>query len=324
MGEFRIEGLDAESFLSRMLTNRIDQLSDCQAMYNLMLNPQGGVIDDCILYRFDRTTYMLVVNAANIEADIQWLSENSKDRRIRIQDISPQTAKLDLQGPGAPGLMAKWIPRQSLTGLRFFRFLPSMKIEGMDVLVSRTGYTGEIGFELYTDVANAEALWRTLLREGRQSNILPCGLAARDTLRLEAGLPLHGHELRPDRVAVGHPWEFAIHRDGEFIGRSALDKARQDGQYGRVIAFRMTGRRKAMPGWTVRKAGETVGTVLSAVISPSLDNAPIGFLECDRDIEIGTRIDFQQPVSGSTLEGEAVASPFVPPTSRRKMDEFLT
>ena len=324
MGEFRIEGSNAKSFLSRVLTNQVDRLNDNQAMYNFMLNARGGVIDDCILYRFSENAYMLVVNAANIAADFQWLSENSKDPGIRLEDVSERTAKLDLQGPSAPRLMAKWISKETLSGLRFFRFLPSVRIEGMEVLVSRTGYTGEIGFELYTDVQNAKMLWDLLIFEGKPQDILPCGLAARDTLRIEAGLPLHGHELKPDRVAAGHPWEFAIHWEGNFIGKDALIAAKRNGIKRHVMAFRMKGRRKAMPGWVVRMSGEAIGTVLSAVISPSLDKSPIGFLESNRSIEIGVRLEFHQPDSEIYLEGEVTASPFVPLTSRRKMEEFLS
>jgi aminomethyltransferase len=264
------------------------------------------------------------VNAANTAADFQWLFEYSQNRGIRLEDISERTAKLDLQGPNAPRLMAKWISKETLSGLRFFRFLPSIRIEGMEVLVSRTGYTGEIGFELYTAVQNAKTLWDLLIFEGKSMDILPCGLAARDTLRIEAGLPLHGHELKPDRVAAGHPWEFAIHWEGNFIGKDALITAKQNGIKSRVLAFRMKGRRKAMPGWAVRMSGEAIGTVLSAVIAPSLDNTPIGFLESNRSIEIGARLEFHQPGSGNYLEGEVTASPFVPLTSRRKMEEFLS
>lgn len=323
MGEFRIEGAGAKSLLSRLLTNHVDQMADRQAMYNLMLNERGGVIDDCILYRFEENSYMLVVNAANTAEDFAWLSEHAKNRDVRLEDISEETAKLDLQGPGAPKVMSKWIPRDVLAGLKFFRFLPAIRIAGMEILVSRTGYTGEIGFELYTNTRNAPELWRLLLSEGAPLGILPCGLAARDTLRLEAGLPLHGHELKPDCVAVGHPWEFAIHWEGSFIGKEALLQARQSGIISRVTAFCMKGRRKAMPGWEVRNSGQPIGKVLSAVIAPSLGNTPIGFIEIKQPVETGNLLSFNQPGTGNFLEGEITTSPFVPPTSRRKMEDFL-
>ncbi len=323
MGEFRINGSGANPFLSRLLTNHVDRMADGQAMYNLMLNEKGGVIDDCILYRFDENSYMLVVNAANIAEDFRWLSEHAKNQEVRLEDISADTAKLDLQGPQAPKLMSKWIPKETLAGLKFFRFLPSVAIEGMEILVSRTGYTGEIGFELYTRTRNAHELWRLLLAEGASMGILPCGLAARDTLRLEAGLPLHGHELRPDRVAVGHPWEFAIFMDGSFIGKEALVQAGRNGIQSQVTAFRMKGRRKAMPGWEVRSSGRTIGTVLSAVIAPSLGNVPIGFMDIQQPVKAETPLSFRQPGTDNLLDGDITVSPFVPPTSRRKMEDFL-
>jgi aminomethyltransferase len=324
MGEFRIEGTGAKSFLSEMLTNRVEQQADGQAMYHFMLNETGGVIDDCILYRFDEKTFMLVVNAANADMDYRWLNGHISGRDVRFEDISGVTAKLDLQGPNAPRLMSKWIPREVLAGLKFFRFLPGVKIEGMDVLVSRTGYTGEIGFELYTDVKNVLNLWTLLLTEGKSLSILPCGLAARDTLRIEAGLPLHGHELRSDWVAIGHPWEFAIRWEGSFVGREAILKAKQEGIRHRVYPFSMKGKRKAMPGWEALNSGEAVGTVLSAVIAPSLDNKPIGFLESSRPFDAGSPLSFRQPGGDVLLEGEISAIPFVQLSSRRKMEEFLS
>jgi aminomethyltransferase len=321
MGEFKIEGTEAKRMLLRLLTNDIGRMSDGQAMYNFMLNEEGGVIDDCILYRFDENAYMLVVNAANIDGDFRWLSGNA-EAGVRLEDISSDTAKLDLQGPRAPQLMSKWIPRRTLNDLKFFRFLRSVRIEGMDVLVSRTGYTGEIGFELYTATRNAETLWRLLLSEGAPLGILPCGLASRDTLRVEAGLPLHGHELKPDRPAVGHPWEFAIHWEGSFIGKPALLQEKKNGIRCHVAAFQMKGRRKAMPGWEVLTADRKIGTVLSAVISPSLGNKPVGFMETSNPAAAGAPFAFRQPGSENTLDGEAAVSPFVAPTSRRKMEEF--
>jgi aminomethyltransferase len=323
MGEVRITGRNAESFLSRMLTNRVDTMADGQAMYQFMLNEDGGVIDDCILYRFHRADYMLVVNAANIETDLRWLCGHAESFGVAVEDKSGRTAKLDLQGPKAPALLNQWIDASVLSGLKFFRFLPEARINGISVLVSRTGYTGEIGFELYTEAADARRLWDLLVAEGKPHGILPCGLAARDTLRVEAGLPLHGHELRPDRVALGHPWEFAIHSDGSFIGRDALVRAKALGIRKFVLPFVMEGKRKAMPGTEILFDGASIGTVLSAVIAPSMNNAAIGFLESERSLEKGTRLLFRLTGSETSLAGATGAVPFVPSTSRRKMEDFL-
>lgn len=321
MGEFRISGRDAGRFLSGLLTNRVDQSADGQAMYHFMLNESGGVIDDCILYRFGADDYMLVVNAGNISGDLAWIRARAAGFDCRIEDRSPFTAKLDLQGPASPALLSRFIPKSALAELRYFRFLPSVSIGGVDVLLSRTGYTGEIGFELYAESSGAEALWDLLLSEGKPYGILACGLGSRDTLRVEAGLPLHGHELRPDRPAVGHPWEFAMRAEKDFFGGAALASARPDDR--RVLAFSMNGRRKAMPGWEVAREGVTIGSVLSGVISPSLNNTPIGFLESTRPLDTGVPLAFRQPETGTLLEGRTVPIPFVSLTARRKMAEFL-
>lgn len=324
MGEFKITGRDASAFLDKMLTNRVQAMEDGQAMYHFMLNESGGVIDDCILYRWNANEYMLVVNAANIDQDFQWLSAHAKEKALQIENISAQTAKLDLQGPKAPQLLSKWVPKDTLAGLRFFRFLPEVQIDGMPVIVSRTGYTGDIGFELYTDVQNAVRLWDILLEEGKTYGILPCGLAARDSLRIEAGLPLHGHELSPNRIALGHPWEFAFSWEKEFIGKKALLEAKANGKFSYVLPFVIHGPRKAMPGWEVYYGEENQGKVLSGVTSPSLSNRPIGFLESRVLLEPEAHIKFYSPDRNVHLEGQIARIPFLSLTSRKPMKEFLS
>ncbi len=323
MGEFEIRGSDAVLFLSRMLSNNVAAMTDRQAMYHFMLNENGGVIDDCILYRFDSSRWMLVVNAGNIQTDFEWLVSHAPSG-IHLKDISTQTVKLDLQGPTAPELMSRWIPKDELISLKFFRFIPATTIDGMQVLVSRTGYTGDIGFELYTDSRYAVDFWNLLSSEGKRNGMLPCGLGARDTLRLEAGLPLHGHELKPDRIALGHPWEFAVSWEHDFIGKKALIECREKGIPYHVQPFVMNGKRKAMPGWNVISGNDTVGMVLSGVISPTLDNTPIGFMGVRARFDIGTDLTFVSDNGEVTLEGKVGISPFVSLTVRRKMGDFLS
>lgn len=322
MGEFDIRGAGCLPFLSSLLTNDIGRMQDGQAMYHFMLNPDGGVIDDCILYRFSEERWMLVVNAGNIQTDFDWLSRHVPSD-VRLENISDRIAKLDLQGPAAPKLMSRWIDPDQLAGLGFFRFIPEVDIDGMKALVSRTGYTGEVGFEIYVDADSAVRLWNLLLQEGAAYGILPCGLGARDSLRIEAGLPLHGHEIHPDRVAFGHPWEFVFHWEKDFAGKDAVAKKKESGGGPFVYPFRMHGRRKAMPGWEVLIDGHVKGRVLSGVIAPSLDNAPIGFLESTIPVEPGAVLSFRQDGRPDALAGEISICPFVPPTSRKKMSFFL-
>jgi len=322
MGEFDIRGSRSLNFLSNLLTNDVARMEDGQAMYHFMLNEQGGVIDDCILYRFEAEHWMLVVNAGNIESDYKWMQKNASGDVV-LENLSDHIAKIDLQGPHAPKLLSRLTSTDELAELRFFRFLPDVDVDGMSVLVSRTGYTGEIGFELYTESRFAKDLWRLLLKEGDVLGILPCGLGARDTLRVEAGLPLHGHEIRPEKVAVGHPWEFAIAWDSDFIGKAALVAKKKRETINYILPFQMHGKRKAMPGYTVLENGIEAGTVLSGVISPSLENRPIGFLELNRQAEPGTVLEFRQPGRPNALVGEIGTLPFVSLTSRMKLHKFL-
>jgi aminomethyltransferase len=322
MGEFRITGPGSLEFLSWILTNDIRRIEDGQAMYNFMLNEKGGVVDDCIIYRFDEKNWMLVVNAGDIEGDFRWLQKHASPGVI-LENISDDIIKLDLQGPNAPKLMSRWIDKDVLLGLKFFRFIPEYKCDGMTLLVSRTGYTGEVGFELYTDKKNGVDLWNLLLSEGRALGIQPCGLGARDTLRTEAGLPLYGHELQAGRVALGHPWEFAISLDSDFLGKEPLLRKQAGGLDYFVAPFIMEAKRKAMPGWEVVLEDKPVGTVLSGVISPTLENTPIGFIGVDRSMEEGTRLVFRQKGRPSELSGHVGKVPFVPLTSRKKMSQFI-
>lgn len=322
MGEFKIAGPESQRFLSGLLTNNVNLIKDGQAMYSFMLNEDGGVVDDCILYRFNPEDWMLVVNAGNIEGDFEWINKNVPSG-VELKNMSDSIAKIDLQGPSAPLLMTKVAGIESIEKLRFFRFRRGIDINGIEVIVSRTGYTGEIGFELYTEVKNCIDLWRLLLKEGEEFGILPCGLGARDTLRTEAGLPLHGHELKKDRVAVGHPWEFAIDFESNFFGKEVLEKKKKFGIDYFVLPFIIQGRRKAMPGWEVFKNDTIIGTVLSGVISPSLDNTPIGFVGINNFIQEDEEIQFRKPGSDQKISGMIAKIPFVPLTSRKKIKQFL-
>jgi aminomethyltransferase len=321
MGEFEIKGSRSLTFLSYMLSNNIQKMSDNQAQYNFILNDEGGVIDDCILYRFDSEKWMLVVNAGNIDTNFEWLKAHVTNH-VRLENVSNQIVKIDLQGPNAPSLMSKWVQREKLVGLKFFRFLSDIDIEGMKVLVSRTGYTGEIGFELYTPVECGNQLWQVLLKEGIDFDLQPCGLGARDTLRTEAGLPLHGHELRPDRVGLGHPWEFVIDCDHDFIGRKALLEQRDRLEYF-VVPFIVEGRQKAMPGWEVLVDNEKAGIVLSGVTSPTLGNVPIGFAGLYLQPENNTTLLFKPRNRDGIINGKTAEIPFVKGSSRKKMGLFL-
>jgi len=322
MGEFSVTGANTLDFWSGLLSNDVKGMTDGQAMYNFMLNEKGGVIDDCILYRFNAEKWMLVVNAGNIAIDLAWLKAHAT-AGVEIVDLSNDTAKLDLQGPNAPKVIAKLGGVEALDGLRFFTFKDNVNLNGVNTLLSRTGYTGEIGFEIYCHTNDAVKLWNMLLEAGADLGIEPCGLGARDSLRTEAGLPLHGHEIAPDVPALATPWGFVFEWEHEFIGKAALEAQKAAGINAFVYPFVMNGRSKAMHGWLVTQDGKQIGTVLSGVISPTLGNKPIGFLRSTVELAENTVLSFNEEGKTRVLDGYIAASPFVKPTSRKKMSSFL-
>jgi aminomethyltransferase len=324
MGEFFIEGEEALDFFMKILTNNVDKLKNGQAQYNFMLNEKGGVIDDCIVYRRSEDKWMLVVNAGNIEGDFEHIKKNATPN-LKIENKSDSMGKLDLQGKYAPKLLEKLAGRESVEKLGFYKFREGFKINDIDIIISRTGYTGEIGFEIYFDSSKAVELWNLFLEEGKEFDILPCGLASRDSLRLEAGLPLHGSEIHPDMIALGHPWSFCISdRDG-YIGREALKNGKPE-YY--IKSFIVKGKRKAMPHYFVfTENGKQLGEVVSGVMSPSLNNQPVGYCKIKEDLPTETKLMFKRNADDPDkrgIIGLIRETPFVDTlTWRKKMKNFI-
>jgi len=318
MGEYIVTGKDSYAFWQKILTNDVTKIVDGQAQYNFMLNEKGCVIDDCIVYRFNEEKWMLVVNAGTQESDFEWLCKN-KLPDMELKNISATTGKLDLQGPTAPKLVAELAGREAIEDLKFFRFAENVNICGINVLLSRTGYTGEIGFEIYCDINDVVKLWDLLLEKGQSYGIMAAGLGARDTLRLEAGLPLSGHEVRPDVVATGTPWEFAISHEHEFIGKEALEA-----QKGTVFAYAITveGRRKPGDHSKVMLNGREIGVLTSEIISVSLGMVPAGFIRTDTELAPESEIELLNE-KGKSFKAFVKETPLVKGTSRKKMASML-
>jgi aminomethyltransferase len=254
MGEFEVEGPRASELLQSLLSNDVDRLEPGLAQYTLLTNESGGIVDDLIVYRLERCRYLLIVNAGNRDADFRWL----KEREISgsdVRDISDELGLLAVQGPNA-------IAKLGLPPATPFTFADGV-IDGVEVMVNRTGYTGEDGCELVCDAADAGALWDAVLERG----IAPCGLGARDTLRLEACFPLHGNDITPetDAISAGLGWTCALDKD--FTGADALRRIKTEGPPQRLVAFVME--EKAIPRHGM--AIEGGGAVTSGTHSPSLD-----------------------------------------------------
>jgi aminomethyltransferase len=254
MGEIEIEGPRAHELLQQLLSNDLDRVAPGRAQYTLLTNESGGILDDLIVYRLDRHRSLLVANAANDEADYRWL----KEREISgsdVRHVSRDYALLAVQGPRA-------LSRLELDPAAQFTFVDGT-IAGVDVLIARTGYTGELGCELLCMADDATRLWDAILARG----IAPCGLGARDTLRLEACLPLHGNDISPETDAISAGLDWACSLEKRFTGVDALRRVAEEGPARKLVAFVMEEKAIPRPGMSIEGGGE----VTSGTHSPLLD-----------------------------------------------------
>ena len=278
MGEFIVAGPNAETTLNRLFTNDVRKVAVGQAQYTLMCNATGGIIDDLILYRTAPSEFLLIVNAGNIATDFAWISQH-----IAVNNQSDQTAALALQGPHArqildPDLVPFHVTRQA--------------VFGKNCWVARTGYTGEDGYEILCDNADAVFLWNEFLKRGAA----PCGLGARDTLRLEACLPLHGHDITGDTTLVEAGLNRFIAFDkGDFTGRYVLLRQRDHGVARKLVAFQMIADKCPPPRqhYPILDAGRKIGEVSSGTQSPTLGcGIGLGYVEADH-ATVGEKIEIE-------------------------------
>lgn len=308
MGEVRVTGPGAEAFLQRLTPNDVSKLATGRAHYSGLLTEEGTYIDDLLVYRLDDRELLLVVNAANRVADVAWVREQAAgDREVEVEDVSDDYALLALQGPAAMGILAE-LTSFDAEGLRYYGFGHG-QVAQRPALISRTGYTGEDGVELYLAPNDAEAVWEALLEAGEGRGLVPAGLGARDTLRLEAAMALYGHEL--DRETT--PWEAGLDwvvkmGKGDFIGRAALERQKEGGVPRKLVGFEVEGRGIARQGHPVLAGDEVVGEVTSGTFSPTFEKAlglawvPADLAEPGREIAIDVR--------GRRLPARLVETPF--------------
>lgn len=267
MGEIAVRGPGAAELCQRLGTNDVGRLSDGGVQYTLLCDENGGVIDDVTLYRLFEDEYFFCVNAANIAKDFEWIESHAG--AVVVEDMSAETALLSLQGPAAEEVLSR-AARLDLADLPRFRFLRT-DMEGCSVTVSRTGYTGEDGFEIFLESSRALTLWDRLMEEGRAFGVVPVGLGARDTLRLEAALPLYGHELSSATTPLEAGLERFVRFDaGDFIGRERLLEQKRTGCRRRLIGLVLVDRGVARHGYAVVVRGEVAGEVTSGGWSPTL------------------------------------------------------
>jgi aminomethyltransferase len=307
MGEFIVQGRDVLAFLQHLVPNDVARLRQYQALYTQLCQPDGGVVDDLLIYRRADEQYMLVVNAGNIAKDLAWVQAQSQSFEVQISDQSSAIALLALQGPLASAILQP-LTSVDLSALAYYHSAPGT-VSGSECLISRTGYTGEDGFELYCAEADAVKLWTTLLDAGQEQGLMPAGLGARDTLRLEAAYCLYGHELTEtiNPLEAGLGWTVKLSK-GEFIGREALLQSKAAGLQRKLIGIELSERGVARGGYAIYLDERQVGSLTSGAPAPTLNKQiALGYIESA--LATPGRI-VQIDIRGRRVAAKIVALPF--------------
>ena len=310
MGEIDVRGADAIPFVNRLVSNDASKLVDGQAQYSALTTPEGTLIDDLLVYRFATDHLLLVVNAGTTDKDWDWIKSHRAAERLEMQNRSADYCQLALQGPEAIGILQK-LTAIPLSEIKYYHFREGC-IDGIPSMVSRTGYTGEDGFEVYASPDKAEQLWNKILDAGNfgsDNGVLPCGLAARNTLRLEAGMCLYGHEIDETTTLLeaNLGWITKLNK-GDFIGRERLQKQKAEGIKRKLVGFEVTDRGIARDGHDILIEGSRAGRVTSGSPAPFLKKnigmayVPIEFANEGRAMEIDVR--------GRLVGARIVALPF--------------
>ena len=308
MGELEVRGEGALAFLQRVTANNVARLADGQAQYSALPLPNGAPVDDIVVYRRAADRYLMVVNAANVKKDWEWLQALGPEG-CALENRSDEYALLALQGPRAQELLQE-LTTLDLARIAFYHFAEGL-VQGEPAIVARTGYTGEDGFEIFVSPGAAEPLWRALLEAGRPRGLVPAGLGARDTLRLEARMCLYGNDMDETTTLVeaGLGWLVALDEGkGDFSGRAVLEKQKRNGAPRRLVGFEITGRGIARHGYPVFQADEPVGAVTSGSFAPYLQkNIGLVYLPAAK-AEVGTAL--MVDIRGRQVPARVVPTPF--------------
>ena len=310
MGEIEIEGKEAKEFLQFLLSNNVERMFDGSIIYSLMCYETGGVVDDLLVYRFSENHYFLCVNASNSDKDYDWVEKHSSSFNVNVKNTSSKTSQLALQGPDAKNVLQSLcdIP---LNDLSYYNFKKGM-VNDVESIISRTGYTGEDGFELYLSPEKVSDVFMSLMEQGRQYGIQPIGLGARDTLRIEMGYPLYGNEIddKPTPLDAGLGWVIKFDK-GEFLGRGPLLKQKeQGGSRRKLVGIKLLARGVPRAHYQVLKNGGSVGEVASGTFSPTL-NTGVGLCYLSREYsDVGNHLGIK--IREQLIAAEVVKLPFVP------------
>lgn len=308
MGEIIVRGEDSLEYLQKLLTNDVSKLQNGQAQYNVMCYEDGGTVDDLLVYKIDQGDYLLVVNASNIEKDFDWMIKFVIGDTT-VHNVSDSYGQLALQGPLAETVLQR-LTTEDLNEIGFFKFKTDVKVGDYEVLVSRTGYTGEDGFEIYGNPTSIIALWDLILDEGKADGVVPCGLGARDTLRFEACLALYGQELSKDisPLEAGIGFAVKLKKEDDFIGQKALVQQKEAGIPRKLVGLEMIDKGIPRHGYKVYKDDQQIGEVTTGTQSPTLKkNIGLGLID-SKFIELGTEVEVE--IRGKRLKAVTVSTPF--------------
>ena len=291
MGEIFVTGSDALNFLQTLAPQDISKVIDKKAKYCQFTTEKGGIVDDLFIYKLEDNNYLLIVNASRLEDDYNWLIKNKNSFDVEIKNKSNELSMVALQGPKASDILEE-------VGLNkehqpHTMFITKTKLIGEDVYISRTGYTGEDGFEIIIRNEKVSDLWNTILEKGKKYNILPIGLGARDTLRLEAAMSLYGHELDENTSPVEATLTWSIDKDKteDYIGKDIILNQIKNGAEKKLIAFKMTDRAIARNGYKIYLNNEEIGYVTSGCVAPSIgQNIGLGYIKTNKNLKINDTI----------------------------------
>jgi aminomethyltransferase len=310
MGEVDVRGPDAIAFVNRLTSNDVSKLVDGQAHYTALTTAQGTVIDDLLVYRLAEDHLLLVVNAGTTGKDWEWIKSHHAGENVELRNASAEYCQLALQGPDAIPILQQ-LTESDLAEIKYYHFTRG-QVDGIDAIISRTGYTGEDGFEVYAAPEKAEQLWNKILNAGNygtDEGVMPCGLSARNTLRLEAGMALYGHEIDENTTLLeaNLGWITKLNK-GDFIGREALAKQKEEGIKRKLIGFEVTDRGIARDEQDILVNGERVGRATSGSPAPFLKkNIGMGYVPKELSA-IGTAIKID--VRGRMVAAQIVPLPF--------------
>lgn len=309
MGEVDVKGPDSLKYIQKMVTNDVSKVKNGGAQYTAMCYENGGTVDDLLVYKKEDDHYLLVINASNIDKDYKWL-EDHLEGNVQIENLSDKMSQLAIQGPIAEKVLQKLAVDSDLSEIGFFKFKEDVNLNGKKALVSRTGYTGEDGFEIYCLNEDAVALWNEILEAGKEEGVIPCGLGARDTLRFEANLPLYGQELSStiSPLEAGIGFAVKLGKEADFIGKDALVQQKEQGLPRKVVGIEMIDRGIPRHGYPVFIGEELVGEVTTGTQSPTLKKniglaiLPAAYAVLDQEVEVEIR--------GKKLKAKVSATPF--------------